>query len=393
MQKKRGLLEELLQTCSQISAHLDEAEGPVACIEPFRTLQERWRTVEWAASKSLWQANVCTAEVSGLLQEASELQCELDLLEKSVCLSHSSHRPIVWESALHEMVRTTNLAVLTERCSYILEVSQALSSSPLGKKELRDVEDAVQSLNSHLALTQEKLSSQTSNGNDCSPIIRIISDYVTWAKRTESKISRRRRLSLYPEEASHEVNYMKKLQSETSLKRFQLASVLKELREEVTGFDEKDSKAMLPALDSLEDLYVKISEKTECAVVEMIRMLHIREKLWKQITDSSSWLTSVLEKESGKPVASELKMTIPELRVQLQVSTEALKNAERQAKNLESLLDETKTMNNVLSVYDNSPFGKLHCKNEYALSDQKKCGNRLQAILLIKCNKLEVSNN
>jgi len=125
---------------------------------------------------------------------------------------------------------------------------------------------------------------------------------------------------------------------------------LKELREEVTGFDEKDSKAMLPALDSLEDLYVKISEKTECAVVEMIRMLHIREKLWKQITDSSSWLTSVLEKESGKPVASELKMTIPELRVQLQVSTEALKNAERQAKNLESLLDETKTMNNVLSV-------------------------------------------
>ncbi|KAG1964263.1 nesprin-2 [Pimephales promelas] len=350
MQKKRGLLEELLQTCSQISAHLDEAEGPVACIEPFRTLQERWRTVEWAASKSLWQANVCTAEVSGLLQEASELQRELDLLEKSVCLSHSSHRPIDWESALHEMVRTTNLAVLTERCSYILEVSQALSSSPLGKKELRDVEDAVQSLNSQLALTQEKLSSQTSNGNDCSPIIRIISDYVTWAKRTESKISRRRRLSLYPEEASHEVNYMKKLQSETSLKRFQLASVLKELREEVTGFDEKDSKAMLPALDSLEDLYVKISEKTECVVVEMIRMLHIREKLWKQITDSSSWLTSVLEKESGNPVASELKITIPELRVQLQVSTEALKNAERQAKNLESLLDETKTMNNVLSV-------------------------------------------
>lgn len=304
--------------------------------------------MEWAASKSLWHANVCTAEVSGLLQEARELQRELDLLEKSVCLSHSSHRPIDWQSALHETVRTADLAVMTERFSYILEVSQALSSSPLGKKELKDVEDAVQGLNSQIALTQEKLSSQTSNGNDCSPIIRIISDYVTWAKRTESKVSRRRRLSLYPEEASHEVNHMKKLQSETSLKRFQLASVLKELREEVTDLDEKDSKAMLPTLDSLENLYVKISEKTECAVVEMNRMLHIRERLWKQITDSSSWLISVLEKESGKPVASEI--TIPELRVQLQVSTEALKDAERQAKNLESLLDETKTMNNVLSV-------------------------------------------
>ncbi|XP_077075807.1 nesprin-2a [Siphateles boraxobius] len=350
MQKKRGILEELLQTCSQISAHLDEAEGPVACIEPFKTLQERWQTVEWAASKSLWHANVCTAEVSGLLQEARELQRELDLLEKSVCLSHSSHRPIDWQSALHETVRKADLAVLTERYSYILGVSQTLSSSLLGKKELRDMEDAVQGLNSQLALTQEKLSSQTSNGNDCSPIIRIISDYATWAKQMESKVSRRRRLSLYPEEASHEVNHMKKLQSETSLKRFQLASVLNKLREEVTGLDEKDSQAMLPTLDSLEELYVKISEKTECAVVEMIRMLHIRERLWKQITDSSSWLTTVLEKESGKPVASEPKITIPELRVQLQVSTEALKDAERQAKKLESLLDETKTMNNVLSV-------------------------------------------
>jgi len=34
-----------------------------------------------------------------------------------------------------------------------------------------------------------------------------------------------------------------------------------------------------------------------------------------------------------------------------------------------------------------------HCKNEYALSNQKNCGNRLQAILLFKFNKLELSNN
>jgi len=35
----------------------------------------------------------------------------------------------------------------------------------------------------------------------------------------------------------------------------------------------------------------------------------------------------------------------------------------------------------------------LHCKNEYALSNQNNCGNRLQAMLLIKFNKLELSNN
>jgi len=32
-------------------------------------------------------------------------------------------------------------------------------------------------------------------------------------------------------------------------------------------------------------------------------------------------------------------------------------------------------------------------KNEYALSNQENCGNRLQAILFIKMNKLELSNS
>jgi len=34
----------------------------------------------------------------------------------------------------------------------------------------------------------------------------------------------------------------------------------------------------------------------------------------------------------------------------------------------------------------------VHCKNECALSNQYNCGNRLQTILLIKLNKLELSN-
>jgi len=32
----------------------------------------------------------------------------------------------------------------------------------------------------------------------------------------------------------------------------------------------------------------------------------------------------------------------------------------------------------------------LHCKNEYALSHQKNCGNRLQAILLIKFKQISI---
>nr|XP_021324291.1 nesprin-2-like isoform X1 [Danio rerio] len=352
MQKNRGMLEDLLQTCSQISAHLGEAEGHVACIEPVRTCQERWQTLEQTAFRSLWCANICTTEASALLQESRELQFEMELLVKSVSSGHLSQGQIDWQNAIRDTMRAADLAVLTERCLYLHEVSQALFSSPLGKKEIRDVEDTIQALNSQLELTKEKIGCQTPNSSDHSAVVRIIRDYVTWAKQMESRISRRRRMSLFPEEASHQVNHMKKLQSETSLKRFQLASVLKEIREEVTELDEEESKAMLSTFDSLEELYNNTAKKTESALEEMNRTLLIRDRLWKQITDSSSWLTSVLEKESGKSVASEPKTTIPELRVQLQVCTEALKDAERQENNLETLLDDSKTMNNGLSLHE-----------------------------------------
>ncbi|XP_051954461.1 nesprin-2-like [Xyrauchen texanus] len=343
MQKKRGMLEELLQTCCQISAHLSAAEGPVVCLKPIRSLQEKWHTLEGAASRSLWHTCICTTEGSALLQEASKLQSELELLEKSQC-------QINCQNVLQQAVETADLIVLRERYLYLLELCQALSSSPLGKKELTDVEDTIKGLNSQLAVVQEKLNSCTSNDNDCSLIIRIVRNYFTWAKQTESKVSRRRRLSLYPEEASHQVNLMKKLQLEISQKRSQLASVLKELRQEAAGLSEGESIAMSPTLNSLENLYSLIKVNTDCAVEDMNRMLHIREHFWKQITESSSWLTSVLKKESSKSMASELATTIPELMVQLQICTESLKEAERQANNLQTLIDETKNMNYGLSV-------------------------------------------
>lgn len=344
MQKKKCMLEELLQTCCQISTHLGEAEGPVACFEPVRTLQERWQTLEGAAGRSLWQANICTAEVSTLLREVGELRRKLEILEKSVSPSDPS------QNALQQAVKSADMVALKEHYLYLLEVSQALSSSPLGRKELGDLEDAMQGLNAQLASAQEKLSSHTSTSSDCSPIVRIIRDYFTWAKQTESKINGSTRLSLFPEEANHQVNHVKKLQSEISQKSTRLASLLKDLRREVTGLSEADSIAMSPTLGSLEELYANLSEKANSAVEEMNRMLHYRERLWKQIVDSSSWLTSVLEKESGKSMASELKKTIPELRVKLQISAEALKEAERQANNLQTLLDETKSINQDLSV-------------------------------------------
>ncbi|TRY94947.1 hypothetical protein DNTS_013096, partial [Danionella cerebrum] len=340
LQKKRGMIEDLLQTCSQVSSYLCEAEGPVTCIEPIRTLQERWQKLEYAASMRLWHANICTTEVSMLLQEARELQSELELLEKSPILLHQSQGHM--DLQIQEIIRNADFGVLSEHYKYLLGISDGLSSSQIGKKELKDVEETMQSLDSQLALTKQKLFSQTLNLSDCSPVIGTVNDYITWVKQTEGKVTWRRTLSLFPEGASHQVNCMKKLHSEATTKRFQLTSTLKELRQEL---DEENSKAMLLTFDTLEGLYIKITEKTECAVVQMNRTLHSRDRLWKQITDISSWLTSVLEKESAGS-----KSTIPESKVQLSVCTETLKESETHANNLDTLLGEIKVSNNSLSL-------------------------------------------
>jgi len=45
-----------------------------------------------------------------------------------------------------------------------------------------------------------------------------------------------------------------------------------------------------------------------------------------------------------------------------------------------------------LHVRAGQPVTQMHCKNEYVISNQYNCDNRLQAILLIKFNKLERRN-
>jgi len=50
-------------------------------------------------------------------------------------------------------------------------------------------------------------------------------------------------------------------------------------------------------------------------------------------------------------------------------------------------------MLSIIFFYYYLTLKNIHCKNENYLSNQKNCGNRLHAILLIKFNKLELSNN
>ncbi|XP_030628013.1 nesprin-2a [Chanos chanos] len=352
MEQMRSLFGELYQISSQVTAHISETEGPVALIVQVHDLQERWRVLKRTADKALRHTSICTTEMSALVQEAKELQEKLQTMQKLITPSHSPQTPMDSQAVIKLTVATSDLVVANEYYQHLLRVSQVLKQGPLGKKELDDVEHVLQNVKSELDLSQEMLSVHTPDTSDQLPteILKVMQDYLTWAEQTESKIGRRRKLALFPEEARHQVNEMKKLQSEISNRQSKFTCAVKEFREKIVGLSERDTSIMLSLESTLENLHRKIAENCSFAVAEMDVMLHVREKIWAQIAKATSWLMSHFEKEYNKDKVSELVNTAPDLKMQLQKHKATLKAADRQATVVETLLDEVKDVALGLSI-------------------------------------------
>ncbi|KAL6486315.1 hypothetical protein MHYP_G00057070 [Metynnis hypsauchen] len=351
MKQNKGLLEELLRTCCQVSVHLGDAEGPVACLLQVKNVQEKWQILEATADRTLRHADICASEASILLKDAKVLLGDLEALQiTSPSLSSQTH---VWcQSAMQRMTTLSDFMEMNERYLYLLELCQDLFQCPLGEKEREDIEQALQNVKSRLDCMQEKLGTYVTSSSDHSltKIIEIMKDYFTWAKQTECKVTRRKKLALFFDEANQQVNSMKKLQVEISSRRSQCASVVKKLRGEITGLSEQESSVMFSALETLEKLYIKIAEMSDCAAVELNQMLHARQRLESQITENSTWLTSLLEKECSKSAAVELGSTIADLKVHHQRHKATLHEAERRLVVIQTLLDEIKDMFLGLSI-------------------------------------------
>ncbi|XP_036438507.1 LOW QUALITY PROTEIN: nesprin-2 [Colossoma macropomum] len=351
MKQKKGLLEELLHTCCQVSVHLGEAEGPVACLLQVKNLQEKWQLLEATADRTLRHTDICASEASILLKDAKVLLGDLETLQiTSPSLSSQTH--VQCQSAVQRMITLSDFMEMNERYLYLLELCQDLFQCPLGEKEREDIEQALQNVKSRLDCMQEKLGTHVTSSSDHSltKITEIMKDYFTWAKQTECRVTRRKKLVLFPEEASQQVNNMNKLQVEISSRRSQCASVVKKLREEITGLNEQESSVMFSALETLENMYSKIAEMSDCAAVELNQMLHARQRLDSQITENRTWLTSLLEKECSKSAAVELGTTVADLKVHHQRHRVALHECERRLVVIQTLLDEIKDMFLGLSI-------------------------------------------
>ncbi|KAI4900991.1 hypothetical protein NFI96_032985 [Prochilodus magdalenae] len=340
MRQKKALLEELLHTCCQVSVHLGEAEGPVVCLLQVKNLQEKWQILEDTADRTLRHTDVCASEASILLKDVQVLRGDLE------ASSHSSQTHAQCQSDIHRVITLTDFMEMNERYLYLLELHQGLFQYPVGEKERKDIEAAFQNVKAQLDCVQEKLGTHVTSPSDppMTEIIEMVKDHFTWCRQTESRISRRKTLALFPEEANQQVNNMKKLQIEVASRRSKFASVVKKLREEIAGLNGGESSVVLSALETLENSYSKLAEISDCASAELNQMLHARQRLESQITENSTWLTSLLEKECSKSAAVELGTTIADLKVHHQRHKATLHDAEKRALVIQTLLDEIKDM-------------------------------------------------
>ncbi|XP_049338084.1 nesprin-2 isoform X3 [Astyanax mexicanus] len=351
VEQKKGMLEELLRTCCQISTHLGEAEGPMVCLLQVKRLQEKWQDLEATADLSLRHAEICSSEASVLLKDAEVLLGDLASLQMIKPSSHSPESHAQSQHSIQRIKTSSDLVEMNARYLHLCELWQGMLQCPVGEKERKDIEEALQGVKSQLSHIQEKLGPCITRPGDHS-VIEVIRDHLTWAKGVENKVSKRKKLSLFPDEANQQINSMKKLQSEISSRRSKVPSVVKKLREEIAGLGKEDSAVMLSALETLENLYGKISQQSDSSSAELYKMLYTRQRLESQITENSSWVSSLLEKESSKCAAVELVggSTIAKLKVHHQKHKATLKEAEKRLLTVQTVLEESKDVIQSLNV-------------------------------------------
>lgn len=350
MEQKKSILEELMNTCYHVVPYLGEAEGPVACLSRIKNLEAKWQILEGTADRTLRHAYHCMSEASTLMKDAKALLDEVQALNKTSPLPSNQTKHC--QRVIQETITSSEFVEINERYLYFLELSQALFQCPLGEKEKEEVSNVFQNLKSEMDCAQEKLYAPCPSDHLLADIINTIKSWFVWAKQAESRITRKNKLSLFPEEASQQVNSMKKLQSEISSRQFKLSSEVVKLKEKIAGLSEEDSCLMLSALQTLKNFYSKISEKAESVTAELNQMLHVRQRLDMQITDNDTWLASLLEKESNKPAANQLGSSTTDLRVYHQKHKATLKEAEKRLSTFQTLLEETKDMIYGLSIVD-----------------------------------------
>ncbi|KAJ8288954.1 hypothetical protein COCON_G00016130 [Conger conger] len=385
LEQERTVIGELLQTNTQLSPYLGQSDRLVAHTL-LEHLQREWRELERDAEKMLYQVSVQIQESGDLLQEAQELQGQLDTLQQSLGPPQPSTDQWDRQRAGQLMVMDSSLTAANQHYLHMQQqTSDTLFQRFQGEKEKRDIEQALHCVKEQVDCLQGQISRQipSSSNTTLGKIMKVMHEAFTWAKQTESNIEASKKVVLLPEGVHSQIKGLKKLQSEITTKQSQLESFVEEVRELIPELDEKDTPMVHSSLNTLKGLSKSTAEKLARGLQDMEVGLQTREKMSEQIADVDSWVVAHVHKQTVRDTIS--GGSTAELQRKLRQLQETLKKADKQAAVTEALLMRSRDIAPELTVIENCRLNdKLISLQEDIkgiISCEKKNCRELEALL------------
>lgn len=347
MEQERTVLGELIQTHSQLSPHLSQAERAAAQSQQ-NVLQCEWKVLERSAEKTLHNVSAYTRESFDLLEDINTLKDHLENFHKIL------RAPC--KKALEMIELTAELTATRQRYFDLHHSFEAISQGYNFEIEACNIQQGLWTVKDHMDLIGEELafSLPTSKSPTMVKIVKAITEALAWAKKAEYNIeNRQRKVSLFPEEVHRQIKDLKKLHSEMTSKQIQLSTLTKEITELIPDLDEPDVPVVTSFLERLAIFSKSLAEKLATAMEEIQLSLQTREKISEQIADVDSWILCHLHKES---VSREDFQSLgsADLDRRLRRSQDTLREAEKHSGVAEALLMKSKDITSELSIAENA---------------------------------------
>lgn len=352
MEQERTVVGELIQTHFQLSPHLSQPERAAAQSQQS-ILQCQWKALERSAEKTLHNVSAYTRECFDLLEDIDTLKDHMENFHKILASPWISSA----ERRVQEMIElSAELTAAKHRYFDLNQRFEGLSQGCHFKIELCNVQQGLWSVKDHMDLIDEELafSIPTSNSPTMVKIIKVITEALAWAKKTEYEIeNRQRKVSLLPEEVHRQIKDFKKLHSEMTSKKIQLTTLTEEVTELIPDLDKPDVSVVTSFLELLASLSKSTAEKLATAMEEIQLSLQTREKISEQIADVDSWILCHLHKESLSREDFQ-SLSAPDLDRRLRQSQDTLREAEKHSGIAEALLMKSKDITSELSISENA---------------------------------------
>ncbi|KAM3861499.1 nesprin-2-like [Diretmus argenteus] len=345
MEKKKGMMEELLQLSGQLSVHLSEAESSGVLLAQLGDIQEEWRLLEGSVKRALRHAANSSSQSSLILKEAAQLQAQLKALQESDTFLQSSLTFHDSKSSLEFVCLSTDLKLYHQRYLLLQSQTDALDHFSLGRKEKEEMGRILQEVRSLLNVTKSQLDtySPSMGGASSAKINKHLKDLFVWAKQAENHITFGKKLALFPEEARVQISEMKKVKCDMLSRQAKMQVEFEDIKAMASDMNKEETGQVLTSLKTIEDLYEAIADSSADALNIMEKNLQEREKLLRQLASIDAWLEEAhVERDPCALVENASKADLLKLKSELRAHELAAEEIKSQIALVDILAEDSK---------------------------------------------------